>query len=451
MKTKIKTLACMLFLVFFSLASCKKYLDEKPNKTYAVPSSLKDLQALLDENYSMNQSGAELIEIGSDDYYANSADYSSSTESDQLSYLWDSKAGTNDLFSWTSPYKAVYNANVVLDELPHINAGREEVQFNSIKGGALFYRASKFFQLAQIYAQPYSSNANMNLGIPLRLTAAIEEKSERSSVKQTYDQIISDLKVAAELLPLSSLHPTRPNKAAAYGLLARTYLSMGDYVNAGYYANQCLQLNSSLLDFNTLTPGYIPHFNAETIYYSHSNANSYILYPSYARVDSNLYNLYSTNDLRKTVYFQDNGDGTYRFVGSYDGDYWNSIVFDGIATDEMYLIRAEALARSGDKDAALNELNALLQTRWVTGTFVPYTAASASEALNIILTERRKELTHRGLRWTDVRRLNVEGANITLKRIINGTTYLLPPNDKRWAYLIPQYVIDHSELVQNPR
>ena len=125
--------------------------------------------------------------------------------------------------------------------------------------------------------------------------------------------------------------------------------------------------------------------------------------------------------------------------------------FTGLATDEVYLIKAECAARRNDVTTAMNYLNNLLVTKWKTGTFVPYTATSSQDALNEILTERRKELVWRAIRWVDIKRLNKEGANITLTRILNGQTYTLPPNSPLYEMPIPSDEISLSGIQQNPR
>ena len=117
----------------------------------------------------------------------------------------------------------------------------------------------------------------------------------------------------------------------------------------------------------------------------------------------------------------------------------------------MYLTRAECLARMGNTTDALQDLNTLLIKRWKTGTFIPFTASTAAQALQLILTERRKELLMRSLRWADIKRLNKEGAGLVLRRIINGNTMELLPNDARYAFPLPQVVIDLSGMPQNPR
>ena len=109
--------------------------------------------------------------------------------------------------------------------------------------------------------------------------------------------------------------------------------------------------------------------------------------------------------------------------------------------------------RLGSINAAMDDLNALIIKRWKNnGTFVPFTAATANEALAKVLKERRKELIFRGLRWTDLRRLNKDPRfAITLTRNLNGVVYTLPPNDDRYTLPIPDQEIKISGIAQNPR
>jgi hypothetical protein len=115
----------------------------------------------------------------------------------------------------------------------------------------------------------------------------------------------------------------------------------------------------------------------------------------------------------------------------------------------MYLVRAECEARKGLVASAMDDLNTLLIKRWKTGTFIPVTADNANEALQIILTERRKELIDRGLRWMDIKRLNKENANIVLVRKIEGQAYTLQPNANYYALPLPADVIKASGIPQN--
>lgn len=454
-------LISVFLLVVLLTTGCKKFLDEKPNKADVVPKTLGDLMTLLDNTNVMNSNGINCFaEIVSDNYYITSASYQSMINSsnpivqaDVQNHVWSPNAMPGDTY-WILGYRPVYHSNLVLDELERMeNVDHNDDAYKVLKGSAMFYRAFAFHSLAQLFCKPYSEeNANAP-GIVLRTTSNAGEVTGRSTVQETYDRITSDLKEASDLLPETTLFLTRPTKAAAYAALARVYLSMRDYVNAQQYANMALSQNSTLMDYNTLTSP-IPSFNPEVIFHCIS-VPTRILPTNVAKIDSTLYKSYNVNDLRKTLFFRPNtgaNAGTYAFRGSYNGTFGAAGVFDGLSTNEMYLIRAECAARANDKDAAIADLNTLMSKRWANnGTWTPYTAANAAEALDKILTERRKELIWRGLRWSDIRRLNVEGASLTLKRIIGSNEYTLPPNDLRTVMLIPWIEIKLAGVEQNPR
>ncbi|MGN6400817.1 MAG: RagB/SusD family nutrient uptake outer membrane protein, partial [Flavisolibacter sp.] len=379
--------------------------------------------------------------------------WASLRDPDRRMYTWEK----DQLFplsrnEWSGVYDKVYIANSVLEGLNKVEKGSgNTTEWDNIKGQALFLRAESFLQAAFIWTLAYDpATANSDPGLPLRLNSDFNITSTRSSNQQTYDQIINDLKAAIPLLPVVPVLVMRSSKPAGYGLMARTYLAMRDYDLAKKYADSCLALNNTLLDYNTIpTTGTfnITLFNAEVLYHAQMAVPAPLI-SSNAKIDTALYQSYDTNDLRKEIFFKKNADGSYGFYGNYTH---SAALFSGIATDEIYLVRAECNAREGNTTEALNDLNNLLSKRWKTGTFTPYTAANTSDALNKILNERRKELLMRGLRWMDIKRFNKEGANITLTRILNGQTYILNPNDPRFALPIPEDVIELSGMPQNPR
>lgn len=450
--------AILIFFLFvcFLIPGCKKYLEEKQDQKLTVPDTVQDLQSLLDNWYTINQNFPEAGELSSDDYFLTYSDWSSRREYIRRTYTWEEdrlfEPGTNN--GWGNSYYNAYIANTVLYHIPNVRkTTANESEWNNTKGSANFLRGICFAQLAWIWSLAYDEmTSETEMGIPLRLDPDFNTLSTRSTVKQTYDQIINDLKEAANYLPETPTHVIRPSKAAAYGWLARVYLSMRKYDSALIYSSKYLDRYSELLDFNSFDSSSddpISSFNTEVIYHSLMNTP---VSSSRIRIDSTLYNSYKENDLRKVIFFKSNGNGTYRFKGSYDGSNYGGNAFNGIATDEIYLIRAECFARRGDKDAALNDLNTLMEKRWKNnGTWIPFTTASSQDALIIILQERRKELIQRGLRWADIKRLNKEGANIILKRELNSTVYILSPNSPRYALPIPEDVIAITGMIQNPR
>ncbi|MEJ8818553.1 RagB/SusD family nutrient uptake outer membrane protein [Lacibacter sp. H407] len=442
----------IIFAVSITLLSCKKYLDEKPSSDLAIPTSAKEVLALLDNSTALNGSWPSAIELGSDDYYITTAQWQVRPLAERNAYIWaEDVFNENERNAWSLTYTNVYIANVVLDALKKeggLNGSQSDL--NNAEGQALFYRAFAFYHLLQLFTKPYNAATAANdPGIPLRLDSDFNKPTTRAALQQSYDQVINDLKTAVQLLPVTQEWKTRPSKAAALTLLARIYLIMQKYQEASAITEQALQSHNSLLDFNTLNETLanpISLFNAEVIF--HSVLGSVTTLITNAKVDSVLYNAYNTNDKRKTVFFRRNTDGSYAFKGSYDG---SVRLFNGFTSAELYLMKAELLARAGNTSDAMNALNQLLIKRWKSGTFTPLTAATAQEALTIILQERRKELVLRGVRWSDVRRLNQSSATaITIKRLINNQIIELLPGSNRYVYKIPDLVIQMTGIPQNP-
>lgn len=446
-------------MICSAFQSCKKdWLDAKPDRSLVIPNSVKDFQSLLDNTVTVQFNGTQSVALGEiaagDFYVLNSSWPSIYTNQEKAAYIW---AETSDFYSgepnydWTNAYAKILNTNVVLSGIEKVKLNStDQISWNSVKGAALFYRAFEFFNLAQQYCRPYAnSTSNSDLGLPLRLDYDVNVPSVRATVQQTYDQVIGDLKKAANLLTTTPLFKTRPSKQAAYALLARTYLSMSAYDQAGIYADSALQIQHELIDYKSLNTGAdfpISLFNPEVIF--HSSFFYGIFDPSLMIVDKGLYDSYTQNDLRKSVFYTAAPSQGMTFKGSYTGEVY---LFGGLATDEMYLIRAEAMARRGNTTLALKDLNDLLRKRF-TGDYVDYFTADAGTALIEILKERRKELIFRGLRWFDLRRLNMEERfKTTLTKNINNKTYTLLPNSTKYVFPIDEIEIRLSGIQQNQR
>jgi hypothetical protein len=341
-----------------------------------------------------------------------------------------------------------------LKKIPQ-SPGRK-AQHMAIEGAALFLRAYALYNLAQIFIPPYdSSTANTDLGLPLRLKPDVTETSVRSSVQQTYDQLLEDLKESIKLLPalMDSERPNRPSKPAAFAMLARAYLSMRAYKLAGDFADSALGIKSSLINYNDidrLAPFPFNSKNPEILYQAKVSSTTALLAwaAKETYIDSTLIRSYNANDLRRSLFYTFNSTGQATLKSNYTGDIH---LFTGIAVDEMYLIKAEAMARAGNQEQAINALNTLLEKRWLKDTYTYLKPAPGLDLLGMVLTERKKELAFRGLRWTDIRRLNKEGFAITLKRILHGQLVQLPPNDPKYVLPIPPDVIALSGMPQNPR
>ena len=446
---------CFITGIIILLSGCGKFLDQRPESSLVIPSVLSDLQALLNSELLMNDNVATAGDVAADDYWIPYADWSTFNEEVRGNYLWDVNTPP-PMMNWTAPYGKVYTCNLVLESVDKFPlGGLSEGERAKTKGEALFLRSWAFYQLAQIFSMPYAEeSAETDQGIPLRATTDVNVEVGRSSVAETYTKIENDLKLAAGLLPTHIPIATRPGKGAAYAVLSRVYLAMGDYQKAGDYADSCLQLHSQLIDYNGLDTnmtGQFPVLNPEVVFHARG-AVGLIPLASKGRVSADLYAQYEKGDLRRPHFFKADAAGVLRFHGDYAGQ-TSGVVFAGITTAELILTRAECLARAGKVQEALKDMDKLLRNRYLPEYYVRFHTSDKEIALDFILNERRKELVFRlGIRWVDIRRLNQDPRRqIILKRTMEGKEYTLPPNDRRFAHLIPFDVVDKGTVNQTIR
>lgn len=126
---------------------------------------------------------------------------------------------------WMVAYKVIYMTNTVIETLDP-----SKPENNQLLGEAYFMRGLMHLHMVTLYAQPYSYGRD-NLGVPLRLTTS-SEGIVRNPVGDVYDQIVADLRKAADLMsskPRVAGNAGYPCKEAALGVLSRVYLYMEDY------------------------------------------------------------------------------------------------------------------------------------------------------------------------------------------------------------------------------
>jgi tetratricopeptide (TPR) repeat protein len=461
-KTSIQLFA-LLTLLFVSGCG-ESFLDLKPNQSQRIPATIADYQALLDNTASMNQFSCHALGIiGSDEYYMSDARYDAfQTGTDynfmKRAYSWEAQVyeGGEINTDWSRAYLRILQCNIVLDGLKKIHPdGLQLESFNLAKGSALFFRAVAYYSLAQLYCAPYEAlSAETKAGLPLRIEADVTLKVGRSTIAQTYQLIRDDLHQGLDLLEGEPAVIYRPSKTAAHALLSRLYMQMGDYAEAAEHASGALALKNTLNDFNVmnLTARYIFTSNGadnpELIFYSSAdNATTTIVVN--LNMSTELLGSYTANDLRKTAYFHINTDGRILFKGGYTGSPGQ---FTGLAVDEVLLNRAECNARLGKTAEALHDVNTLAAHRYEKASFVPFSAPSPAEVLQLVIAERRKELVFRGIRWEELRRLNKERVFAkTISRTIKGQLSPLPPNDARYTWPIPLDAIASGGYEQNER
>lgn len=432
-------------------------MEEKSDKSLGIPITVADYRALLNDWATVNSNYLSMGEASSNDIVLTDADYNGLYyDSDKRLYSWQpdyvTRAVSGGGHEWYYCYKGIYVSNSILKGLDDNGLAGKDA--DEVRGQALVFRAARYLDGVQVWAPAYDAKtADKELGMALRLDPDMNLPSKRATVKQTYDLILSDLHAALPLLPIAESSPALPTKGAAYGLLARAYLIMGDYEKALANGQQALKLHSDLIDFNDLSASAsfpIPATNQtsrEVVFFTRMYASN-IVNLNIAQINKDLYLMYAAGDLRKSIYFRLDNKGAIFFKGTHMG---HQGLVKGITSSELLLIVAECEARLGNLDKAAETLNLLMIKRWDKNTFKPFVFTDVDIALRTILNERRKELLFRGLRWSDVKRLNRDGAGIILSRKINDQEFILAPNDKRYAIALPEDVLDLTRMEQNPR
>ncbi len=455
-----------LFLATCLILFCscgKKFLDYKPNQQQLVPQTLSDYQAMIDYPSAMNESSCNNLGLmGDDEYYISAAQYNTSGTSappdfERNAYIWADiiYEGRETTVDWNSAYSHILLANLALEETQSVpRSAANQGAWDLLRGDALFFRAWNFYLLAQLYAPVYdSASASQSLGVPLRMGSDPTQKVPRSSLEETYQQIIKDLSEAKSRLSDTGAVVFRPSKAAADALFSRVYMQMGNYTLAQQYADSCLAIKNTLYDFNNVSPTATLSFplngagNPEIIFMDNA---AFVQLFNYFRADTVLLKSYDSGDLRYNAYFT-TGATQLQFKGSYKGSN-NTTYFTGLATDEIYLNRAECLAREKKTAAALADLNKVRQYRFTPASYVPLQSADPEQVMGWVIAERRKELIMRGTRWSDLRRLNKETQYATtLVRQIDSARYELRPGDSKWTWPLPVEAISNGGYQQNPR
>ena len=362
---------------------------------------------------------------------------------------------TND---WTRYYELVGFMNLILADALQAE-GNDEAMRDYIRGEALIQRAYYLFKLLQLYGD-YHDN---ELGIPVYLEiygSYLDTDLGRKSHTQVYKQILDDLKETETLLsrtdPRSSYNAMY-DRDVLYRLTAQIYLFKGgspagepaDWTKAGEYADLAIagkapqtidQVTTALqgqavTTITTAKPEILLSFNESALY------AQYGLFP-YPRDASWNFSLdkwnalYENNDRRKKEWFlvstkwptpvediaaADLNAGIYKF--KVNASYQNAVALFRLS--EQFLIKAEALARSGDMPGAIIVLDQWKASRYADASYtIPSDAAAYIQE---VWKERQREFVlESDINWLDMKRFNatesrtVKGAPTTWEAPMHG-------------------------------
>ncbi|WP_083464682.1 RagB/SusD family nutrient uptake outer membrane protein [Marinifilum fragile] len=457
MRTYIYIVALLMLFT-----SCDDWLDIKP-KGKIIPQKVEDYRLLMDQAYSRGESVGVVESYGgdlflSDDVVITDDRFESKYgESTRNAYTFEDHIYLEEQEDpdWSTIYNQIYMCNIVIAEVKSATGGEDEK--NQLYAEAIVHRAFAYLNLVNLYGKHYNpSTAATDLGVPLLIEPVIEGSLERSTVKEVYDLILSDLDAVYNDLPNVQEQSYRPSKASASALLARTYLLMGDFNKALSNADESLSYYNFMYNYNEL-PKNAWYANMIDLPNNYENKEQ-ILW----KEPQNSYELIYPSQQLKAVYDLDND---LRFTGMFETEwfppYADKIYLQeylvgrtcGLSVPEMILTRAECNARNGNISDAMSDVNLIRQNRIKTEAYTELIATDAADALQKVKQERRRELAFKGSRWFDIKRYNAyDDANISIDHSVAGESHILSPGDNKWAQPIARkYILKNPEIEQNPR
>ena len=426
MKKQIIFLAAVVLLV----TACNKKLDINP--TQSVPQELvfdnnANILAALNGAYDVASDGyvlggdlmlySELLGAGDEITWVGT--YNEPRE------IYNKSILTNNLFvanTWSLSYRVINICNNIIANISKVN----EDDRDRVHGEALFLRGLMYFGLAELYAKPYSAgNLTTNLGLQLVTSPTVNGQVTsanlvpRSSVQDTYAQILADLTTAKPLL--NDEIGVFASKYAAAAILSRVYLQMGDYAKARDEANEVIENSGA-----SLTTTYVDAFNnadpsSEDIFVlpvtAQDGTNDMWLFWSTSdygardgdvEVNQEHLDLYDPADQRLALFWD--VDDIY-----YSGKYRYQYRFlSQVRLAEMILTRAECneILSTVVGASPVDDFNAI-RNRAGLGTVGTVT-------LDEILFERHLELAHEGQRINDIKRLkqSIEGFDYDANELV---------------------------------
>lgn len=459
-----------LLLMAAALGSCQKYVDIK-TQGQLVPGDIGNYRLLLN-NTSAYETGPQIGDLSSDDVQlVDGSTQQLALVNDGYRYWRNSYTWQPDLFplganqtdnNWNAMYNTITYSNVIVNEVPS-STGGSEADKAALVAEAKVHRADAYLMLMNTYAKPYNAaTATTDLGVPMVLVQTTVQPLNRPSVQAVYDQIINDLKQAVPGLPNTQLFNTLPSKASAYAELARCYLYMNNYGAANAYADSALALRNALIDLGTITAintnSYpIRRSDPEVLLSKVANGGISAFTPYALRLSDELLGILGTRDQRYALFTTDASTISINYTAAGGRFFFKDRAIGesrniGPSVPEMMLIKAEYYARNNDVANAMLWVNNLRRKRFKAADYVALTAASVTDALKIVIDERRREFFCRMLRWWDMRRLKNEAQfQRTYTRSFGGVAYTLTPNSDRYVFSIPAYQIQlNPEIQQNP-
>lgn len=444
-----------LLVLGLTFASCENYLDDVP-KGAKAPATLADFEAFLRDEYNFRVEAKGASDLLNDRFLGIAA-----LSNDRLAsanYMWDEEADRiqlkpSDETAYYAGYASISTCNLLIENvLTATNA--TEAEKRTVWAQSKILRAMSYYNLVNFYADTYvASTAATKLSVPLITSANINAPSRQVTIQEMYDFILADIKESIPYLPKTAQTILHPNLGTAYAFSARVYLQMNNYTEALKNADLALAENNKLYDWKAYYETNKAIIDVPNSYTTTVSPMGYNYVENYNMRHSQQIYSYSTLITEYDIPVEraqrfETGDARFisrwkiRTVGAetyYRRTLSGSFNYAGMTTVEVYLIKAECLARANQISDALGVLNTVRKTRILAASYQDIATTDKTTALNAIFRTKNNELILTLIPFADARRLNAEGVyKVGFTKTAGGTTYTLSPESHLWTMPFPQ-------------
>lgn len=476
MKIYVKSFFALSLVFCLLTTSCNDKLEIQPEQSLSPTAAFGNKLAATASLIGVYSNAQDLDAFGAmpqviADFQSDNVDFIGSfpTLQDIKSYIQLSDNGSIRQI-WSDNYRVILAANAVIKFVPGVeDKSYTDAERKQHIAEAKFLRALTYFNLVNLWGQPFNVQNGATPGVPVVLEPdALDGKAilpKRNTVAEVYTQIEKDLLEASPDLPTSYSSPEqtrgRATKGAAAGLLSRLYLYKGD--NAKTIASADLVLNNTTLYNLAANYNFFDQNGVEDVFTIEMSATDnsrtgsggwasfYQPAEKGARGDCpfspDLIAAFDTTNDKRFTTMRIVGNNKRLYTTKFSDAVNNTDNSPIIRTTEILLNKAEALAKSTPALANADAITLVNRLRARAG-LAAFTVASftTSQALvDAILDERRKELCFEGHRRMDLLRNGK-----SLRTTGPGAGALSAPGATRVVMPIPQREIDlGAALPQN--
>ena len=237
----MKNIYFILAILVLLTQGCNDFLEPK-SQDKVVPKTVSQLRELLLGEIIQNKKDyTEYLSVMTDDFADQDGNQYEYRNQLWGYYTWQREPeegrdlATRNDEAWSELYHAIFTCNIIIDKTPSMHGTDEEK--NQLLAETYFLRAQAYFELINLYGEPYESaeQAEKALGVPINEEITIMDNIySRETLAKVYAKIESDLHESITRFKNTewTKNVVHPSLDVAYLFASRLHLYKKEYQSA---------------------------------------------------------------------------------------------------------------------------------------------------------------------------------------------------------------------------